>query len=97
MVKVRVVRSHCLGGGIDVFEGQIIELDEAEALRKTKLEWVIPVPAEEPAPALPPSAREPSPAPAEPAPPATTIDPAAPDPPEPAPPASKPPGRGGNR
>lgn len=61
MAKYRVARAHCLGGGIDVYEGQVIELSEKEAHVKVVNGWLTPVPSEpEPAPAAAePSGSEP--------------------------------------
>jgi len=39
-----VIRSHCLGGGRDVYEGEVIELDDKEAAWKTQQRWVEQVP-----------------------------------------------------
>lgn len=55
MAKYRVVRSHCLGGGIDVWQGDEIELSERDAQSKVAAGWITPIP-DEPPPAAPPEA-----------------------------------------
>jgi len=67
MPKFHVKRSHCLGGGVDVYEGQVVELDEKRAGYRVAMGWLIPVgeSAAEPAP-LEAQPSEPAPAESEP-------------------------------
>jgi len=48
MAKYRVARAHCLGGGIDVYEGDELELNERDAHAKVVNGWLTPVPDEPP-------------------------------------------------
>jgi hypothetical protein len=40
-MHVRIIRSHCLGGGKDAFEGEVLDLPTPEALRKIKKGWAV--------------------------------------------------------
>lgn len=43
MPKIKVIVSHCLGGGRDVAEGEILEVSVAEARRKIEMGFAVAV------------------------------------------------------
>lgn len=52
MARIKVLVGHCLGGGNDVFEGQVIEVTDNEARRKIAMGFAA-MADDEPAPASP--------------------------------------------
>lgn len=59
-MRVEVIRPHCLGGGVDAYAGDIVEIDENVFGWKLQQGWVKPAPA--PVPETP-AAAEPQPEP----------------------------------
>lgn len=55
-MRVEVIRSHCLGGGIDAYAGDIVEIDDRDAGWKIQQGWVRPAPVEAKEPVAEPAA-----------------------------------------
>lgn len=48
-MKIRILSGHCLGGGVDVFPGDVVDRPEFEARWKISRGWAEPVVEEQPA------------------------------------------------
>lgn len=56
-MKIRITSGHCLGGGVDVREGEVIDVEEKVALRKIRQGYAVAY-VEPPAPASSPSSAD---------------------------------------